>query len=325
MSVASRDHLFELLSGFCERSLTDEETQELERLICEDRNARDAYLDYMEVHAELHRSDGFPDVYGEDEEGPIVCELPQPKTIPSLRDPAELADRSSQRDAARPAAVRLWHDSVREIVRHPIAAVLVVGVLVGSMAALIYGTGGAVDATAAEVAVVSGRSLEAQWQGAAPSELVAGERYELTAGVTEFFLPNETQVICQGPASFEVIDGGTIALDRGKLVAYVPPAAVGFTVRIPGADVVDLGTEFGVQVQDDGKSLVHVFTGEVSVQSPQTQGEKPSLNVRLGKDESVMIYEQVASPVAVEAGNFVRAADIERMEKQKEPIVLPEF
>jgi hypothetical protein len=46
---------------------------------------------------------------------------------------------------------------------------------------------------------------------------------------------------------------------------HVPPHARGFKLMTPDADVVDLGTEFGLKVSEAGASEVHVFDGEVEV------------------------------------------------------------
>ncbi len=51
------------------------------------------------------------------------------------------------------------------------------------------------------------------------------------------------------------------------------PAPV-FTVRTPSATVTDLGTEFGVYVQDEATCNVHVFEGKVQVAVPSVNGTR---------------------------------------------------
>ena len=54
--------------------------------------------------------------------------------------------------------------------------------------------------------------------------------------------------------------------------AVVPPAARGFTVVAPGVDYVDLGTEFGIAVDEaTGASELHVFDGQVNATNPSSQ------------------------------------------------------
>src|SRR5207247_1023470 len=52
------------------------------------------------------------------------------------------------------------------------------------------------------------------------------------------------------------------------LRATVPPQATGFTIRSPKLDLVDRGTEFGLDVTDGGKTDVHVFQGKVELYEP---------------------------------------------------------
>ena len=54
---------------------------------------------------------------------------------------------------------------------------------------------------------------------------------------------------------------------RGKLRATVPPQAQGFAIGSPALDLIDRGTEFGLDV-GDGKTEVHVFQGQVDVYDP---------------------------------------------------------
>ena len=49
----------------------------------------------------------------------------------------------------------------------------------------------------------------------------------------------------------------------------VPPTAAGFTVGTPQIDLVDRGTEFGIQVGEGDKTDVHVFQGKVELHGPE--------------------------------------------------------
>ena len=51
----------------------------------------------------------------------------------------------------------------------------------------------------------------------------------------------------------------------GRLRALVPPQARGFSVTGPQFKLVDLGTEFGMEVASAGGSKVQVFDGEVEL------------------------------------------------------------
>jgi hypothetical protein len=66
----------------------------------------------------------------------------------------------------------------------------------------------------------------------------------------------------EGPAELDLVAIGRVHCRRGKLRARVPAGAEGFVVSAPGTAVVDLGTEFALNVADDGKARVMVFEGE---------------------------------------------------------------
>ena len=63
-------------------------------------------------------------------------------------------------------------------------------------------------------------------------------------------------------------------LVSGLLTATVPPGAEGFRVDTPTAQVVDLGTAFGIEQRTDGTSKVSVFDGEVEVIGQKGSGKK---------------------------------------------------
>jgi hypothetical protein len=72
-------------------------------------------------------------------------------------------------------------------------------------------------------------------------------------------------VVAEGPASLEIIDDSRVICRSGRLRAYVPPPARGFTVLAPTVELVDLGTEFGIRVEANGATEIHVFDGAVEL------------------------------------------------------------
>lgn len=72
-------------------------------------------------------------------------------------------------------------------------------------------------------------------------------------------------VILEGPAKVELVDPMRAICHFGKIRANVPESAQGFTIISPLMDIVDLGTEFALVVDQDGQGEVHVFDGELEV------------------------------------------------------------
>jgi hypothetical protein len=91
----------------------------------------------------------------------------------------------------------------------------------------------------------------------------AGTVLRINRGLAEIQFRSGARVVLEGPASLELLSANGARLLRGKLSAKVPEPAVGFEVLSPQGKVVDLGTEFGVSVGDDGATDVRVFAGQV--------------------------------------------------------------
>jgi hypothetical protein len=115
------------------------------------------------------------------------------------------------------------------------------------------------------VCFVSGQ-LHAVWAGRSASPktgdaLLAGA-WRLGSGVVELTFNSKARVAIEGPAEIKLTGPNSMELLSGKLSAEVPRQAHGFSVKFPGATVVDLGTRFGVNA-GVARSKVDVFEGKV--------------------------------------------------------------
>ena len=70
-------------------------------------------------------------------------------------------------------------------------------------------------------------------------------------------------VVVEGPADVELVSVDRIYCRRGKVRSRVPKGAEGFVVSAPGSAVIDMGTEFAVNLTADGRTRGRVFEGEV--------------------------------------------------------------
>ncbi len=157
-----------------------------------------------------------------------------------------------------------------------------------------------------------------------------GRKYILSSGLLEITYDSGAKVILEGPCTYEVEStaGGYLAL--GKLTAKVvsgqwpvasakPQAANQkspssfilhpsslFSIRTPTAVVTDLGTEFGVEVDEAGVTESHVFQGKVEVRLTGGGGEaraiqlgaNESARVEPGTDRIVVVHREAAAPSA---------------------------
>jgi hypothetical protein len=92
----------------------------------------------------------------------------------------------------------------------------------------------------------------------------AGTVLRVERGLAEIQFRSGARVVLEGPASLELLSANGARLLHGKLSARVPEPAIGFEIISPQGKVVDLGTEFGVSVGDDGATDVRVFAGKVT-------------------------------------------------------------
>jgi len=110
-------------------------------------------------------------------------------------------------------------------------------------------------------------SVEAEWEGGgvAPGSYLQAGSYHLLRGMTDLELAEGVKLSLRGPAVFELVNENRIHLTSGKLVARIPEQALGFLVTTPHSEIVDLGTEFGLEVNEAGHTDVHVIDGLVEV------------------------------------------------------------
>ena len=111
----------------------------------------------------------------------------------------------------------------------------------------------------------------AKQQPALSSRLFPGQHLNLESGLIELHFKTGARVVLAGPV--ELVLGGEDQgsdqpkpdgfLKLGRLVAHVPPSAVGFTIQTPTAVVTDLGTQFGINVNANGKMNLGVLNGTI--------------------------------------------------------------
>ncbi len=79
-------------------------------------------------------------------------------------------------------------------------------------------------------------------------------------------------LIVEGPARLDIESDWSVRVLEGRLRASVPPAARGFVVKAADSRIVDLGTEFAVEVGAES-ARVEVIDGEVELRGGDHDGE----------------------------------------------------
>lgn len=120
------------------------------------------------------------------------------------------------------------------------------------------------EAHAAGYAVLAGQS-DPVWAYKTPiteGDLIPAGPLHLQSGIARLELFSGVSVVLEGDAEFEILSDMEMKVSRGKIRARVPEAATGFRIHTPDGDVVDLGTEFALDLSD-ARSEVHVLDGEI--------------------------------------------------------------
>ncbi|MEN6309811.1 MAG: FecR family protein, partial [Anaerohalosphaeraceae bacterium] len=109
---------------------------------------------------------------------------------------------------------------------------------------------------------------------------------KLVRGLAEITMDTGATMIVEAPAEFELENKTRVYLKSGRLVVSIENSSEDrFVVRTPQATVVDLGTEFGVEINAQGNTQTHVFQGEAELRSgsdPLKYGSALSLKVGQG-------------------------------------------
>ncbi len=252
--------LDQLLAAVSDGRATDAQVQELEKLILEDQEVCDAYLQYIDLHATLAE-----DCVGQNADD--IVAFPQHRT--------------------QQPSFQVLTGAVAGIV----AAMIVAGMLWIAM-----DEPEPVAEAPAYVAVVT-HADGALWEGEDASVIIGSALepglLEICEGRMELELDNGVHIALEGPVRFRLINENQGELLQGKFSARVPPQGSGYRVTMPGMEVIDLGTEFGLNVSDLS-SEVHVFKGEVEAilkdgkNRPRKELLTSSLTRRVQRDGSAL-------------------------------------
>ncbi len=133
-----------------------------------------------------------------------------------------------------------------------------------------------------------------------------GQILDLASGVVELLLSSGAKVTIEGPARFEATSALEANLELGKIAAAAPRVARGYTVLTPTAELVDIGTQFGVLVNDQGDSELHVFDGDVVARSRGASASGELLHAR--ENEAMRFGSANPTPerIAARENDFVR-------------------
>lgn len=161
------------------------------------------------------------------------------------------------------------------------------------------------------VARVVRSSPEVAWSDESrPTEFLlrvrSGDRMHLKEGLVELEFHSGAQIILHGPAVFTPTGESSGHLESGKLTGEVSNG--NFRLLTPAAEIIDLGTAFGVVANDDLGTDVVVFDGRVQVVS-RNDSNKVALPLDMAEGMAARFRADGTTEYGVnsEAHQFVRA------------------
>ena len=140
-------------------------------------------------------------------------------------------------------------------------------------------------------------------KGFSPSaNMQADDFLKLESGLVQVRFSSGVDVLIEGPAELMLISDMSAKLNRGKVSVKVPKSMKGFEIFSPQGRVLDLGTEFGVTVSDEGVMDVVVFDGEVET----FVGDDQTQPIKLLENQSASISNSEINTEKSIDNNFVR-------------------
>lgn len=119
------------------------------------------------------------------------------------------------------------------------------------------------------------RSVDLKWPKGGSEyrdgDVLPNGRFQFEEGVAEIDFFCGATLIVEGPAALNIESDWLVEVASGRLRANVPPAARGFIVKAAGSEIVDLGTEFALEVKSEN-ARVEVIDGEVEIRGGQHDG-----------------------------------------------------
>ncbi len=244
------EDLHDLISAWLSADLSDERRAALLARLRDDADFRAAFVAEARMFAMLH-----------------AVQSPEPRWL-AVQDELGLSDKSDAaflnkisatiRSLPRPFVAAWWR---------PAAACAACAALGFAVLFFIKPHGSTPSVNTAENPAVVVRSDGVVWAHDTPqqpgvNEAVSTGALRLSGGRLTLACLNGVTLHIEGPADLTFVSAEHLVCRRGNVRALVSEGAQGFTIETPGAAIVDLGTEFGVKVDETGRSQVVVYQGQ---------------------------------------------------------------
>jgi hypothetical protein len=253
---AFRNLLDDYLSGL----LDEAATQELEARLIADEELRRFFVHYARMHTDLHFE--------------LAARQSGDRVLKMVAETGYDADRGS------PGATMTGKAAFRRSIAPYAAAALVFLCVAGALWWVVRGKHAEVVRGPGTVAWLA-NAQDCHWFGGVEptGRMIAGYPLKLDSGLVKVQFLCGASVVLEGPVVLTLLSGTSARLEKGRLTAHVPKAVEEFRILSPHGSVLDLGTEFGIYVGDDGAAQVYVFDGEVEAYASDSTTAKNGLKL----------------------------------------------
>ncbi len=147
---------------------------------------------------------------------------------------------------------------------------------------------GSAESLAVLSSLPAGAEVQADGRRLREGDVVTSGRLNFTGSAATLTFFNGATLFLEGAVELDLVGMDRVACQRGRLRVRMPEGATGFTVTAPGMAVVDLGTEFAMNITPDGRAALRVFEGKVEASVLNREGYTLRSEL-LEKDESAAI------------------------------------
>jgi hypothetical protein len=277
----------------CDGILSEEGVDELSQLLASSVQARDEYWQIIAIHAQLQWELGEePTRESRLAQGPIfnVTDAPNADGKRSLaaRSSSWLLGLAACLLVATFGALFAWRRGDDQ--RPPVAAAdeQPSNAVLGTLTELVPQSNWSVGRT-------GGNNI---------GSLQQGDTIYLDAGAAELRLITNTVAVLESPLVMQLVSVDRVRVMRGSVKVEVAKGAEGFSVETASAEVIDLGTEFAVNVKD-GNTDVVVYDGQVDlkVATADVSRDSDRITKRFRAGEAVHVTDD---------GTLSRIVDVRR-------------
>ena len=258
MNDQDRSDIKVLILGMLDHTLTPDKKLKLQEMLNNDPEARKYYAEYVMLCASLKQ-------YGAttaltpicDDDGNIDCNILKDLADSEECAPAALIEKPVQIDEIPPK-------------QQPVKANKPFKALFAyfSVAALFFLVISINNLFKAKPVAMIQDSINAKWSDidlTTGCSIFDSDGYlKLDSGIVKLKYNNAT-VILEGPCEFASQNSKQIEMLSGSIHVLMDKGQKGFIIDTPVSQVVDLSTEFGVQIHNGKSTEVHVLQGKASV------------------------------------------------------------